>query len=122
MELATFRLRVGQRLGVVPVSGTLSAEDGDLVTSAYELLVAELMTHGLAFWGTEDAVPDDYADILIGMTAAMLVDDFTIAEPRRTQIIGQYAFGLPQPSVNERRLRRLMAVGMGEEATEAEYF
>lgn len=109
MELAVFQLRVGQRLGVVPTAGTLSAEDGELVLGAYENLIHELLEHGLAWWNADEAVPDKYADCLIGMTAAALVDEFTIPEPRRSQLLVQGKFGMAPVSMDERRLRALTA-------------
>jgi hypothetical protein len=45
---------------------------------------------------------------VIGMTAAMCVDPFVITEPRRSQILGQHAWGLPTTSPTERRLRSIM--------------
>lgn len=123
MDLATFKLRVGQRLAVVPVAGSLSAEDGALVLSAYELLVAELVSHNLAWWAADEHVPDEFADIMIGMTAARLVDEFTIPEPLRTQTIAKSGFALPQVSIDERRLRKLTALGpMQCENQVKEYF
>jgi hypothetical protein len=55
------------------------------------------------------------------MVAASLVDDFTIPEPRRSQLIMQCAYGLPAPSVNERRLRALTAAP-AEDEPEVDYF
>ena len=122
MDLPTFKLRVGQRLGVVPVAGSLDASDGELVTSAYELLVHELTEHSLAWWDATGNVPDEYADIMVGMTAARLIDDFTIAEPRRSQLLMQSAFGLPVASVDERRLRRLLSNKADPDAAETDRY
>jgi hypothetical protein len=121
MELAVFQQRVAQRLGVLPVSGSLSPEDGALILAGYQGLLAELMEHGLAWWNEDEALPDAHADSLIGMTAASVVDDFTIAEPRRSQLIMQHGFGLPVASVSERRLRALTRIGPSS-TSEVEYF
>lgn len=121
MELAVFQQRVAQRLGVIPTAGTLSSEDGDVIQSAYTLLLTELVEHGLAWWNHDDAIPDAYADCMVGMTAASVVDEFTIPEPRRSQLITQYGFGLPVASVSERRLRALTRVGPSE-PSDIEYF
>ena len=123
MDAATFKLRVGQRLGIVPAAGSLSAEDGELVDSAYTSLVYELSEHDLCWWAGDDVVPDQYADILIGMTAAMLVNEFGIPEPRRTQLKTEEAFGMPVPTPFERRLLRLLRIGADTEPDqETEYF
>jgi hypothetical protein len=90
------------------VSGSLSVEDRDVIQSAYDRLMLELNEHELSFWRGDEDVPDTYADILIGMTAANLVDDFVIQDPRRSQIIGQFAWGLVPVSPGERRLRAMM--------------
>ncbi len=121
MELAVFKQRVAQRLGVIPVSGSLSAEDGELINDAYVLLLHELVEHGLAWWNEDEPLPDVYADILIGMTAVRLVDEFTLAEPRRTQLIAMHGFGLPVVSVSERRLRAL-TTAPNIAPTEADYY
>lgn len=122
MQLAVFKQRVGQRLGVVPTSGSLSAEDAEIVSGAYATLVAELYEHELANWNVTDPVPDEFADIMIGMTAARLVDEFQVPEPRRSGLIAQHAFGLPLPSVDERRLRRMMSVGDFGDDVVIQYF
>lgn len=119
MTLADFYKRVAQRLGVLPVAGTLSADDAEVIRQAYEDLIHELMEHDLAWWNDDEDVPDKYVDPLIGLTAAMLVDEFTIPEPRRSQLIAQHAFGLPVASVSERRLRALVrAPSTGESVLE----
>lgn len=111
MTLADFYTRVAQRLSILPVSGTLSADDAEVIRQAYEALIHELGEHGLSWWNPDEDVPDQYADPLIGMSAAAVVDDFTIPEPRRSQLIMQHAFGLPVASVSERRLRAMTRVG-----------
>jgi hypothetical protein len=111
MQLATFYTRVAQKLGILPVGVTLSAEDAEVIANAYESLVHELGEHGLSWWNPDEDVPDQYSDTLVGMTAAAVVDEFTVPEPRRSQLIMQGAFGLPVASVAERRLRALTRVG-----------
>lgn len=122
MDRTLFEQRVGQRLGIVPTAGSLAAEDVALVRSAYEALHAELLEHGLVAWTVLEDVPDEFADVMIGMTAARLVDEFTIAEPRRTAIIAQSAFGLPGLSLDERRLRKLVAVPAFDEPVDMTFY
>lgn len=122
MELALFEQRVGQRLGIVPTAGSLAAEDAAVVRSAYGSLHAELLEHGLVTWNALEDVPDEFADVMIGMTAARIVDEFTIAEPRRSAILAQSAFGLPGLSLDERRLRKLVAVPMFNEPVDLTFF
>jgi hypothetical protein len=120
MEPAAFRQRVGQRLGIVPAAASLSAEDDALVSEAYKSLMGELTEHGLCMWGPE-TVPTQYADALIGMTAAMLVDEFGISEPRRSQLIATHAFGLPVASPGERRLRAMVRIESNDDS-EPEFY
>ncbi len=107
MQLATFYRRVAQKLGVLPVGQTLSADDAEVIRESYVGLMEELLEHGLAWWNTDEDIPDKYAEPMIGLAAAAVVDEFTIPEPRRSQLIAQHGFGLPVASVSERRLRAL---------------
>ena len=121
MILEDFQRRVAQRLAVLPVGGILYADDASVIQGAYAGLLHEFGEHNLAWWNADEAVPDQYADPLVGMTAARVVDDFTIPEPRRTQLIAQGAFGLPNVSMDERRLRALTRAGQST-SSEIEYF
>ena len=121
VDLADLKQRVGQRLGVVPTAGFISAEDGSLILEAYETLYAELFEHNLAPWDA-DEITSQYEDILIGMTAARVVDEFTIAEPRRSAILLQSAFGLPNPSIDERRLRKLVATPAFDDPVSMDFY
>lgn len=119
MQLEVFYRRVAQRLGILPVGQTLSADDADVIRESYEGLVEELLEHGLAWWNFDEDLPDKYSEPVIGMTAACVVDEFGIAEPRRSQLIAMHGFGLPVASVSERRLRALArAEGTGTGVTE----
>ena len=123
MDTAAFKQRVGQRLGIVPTAGSLSAEDGELIEAAYLSLVSELGEHNLAWWYHPESVPDGYTDILSGMVAAMLVDDFGLSEPRRSQLIAQHAFGQPVASPSERRLRAMMRIpAVDRDSEEPEFY
>jgi len=109
-------------LGVLPVAGTLSADDADVIRDSYVGLMHELIEHGLGWWNADEDVPDQYAEVMIGMTAAATVDEFTIPEPRRSQLLVQHGFGLPQASVSERRLRALAQTPYNGDVATAEYF
>ena len=121
MTLAEFYKRVAQRLGVLPVGQDLGPDDADVIGNAYIALMHELLEHGLAYWNADEDVPDLYADVMIGMVSAAVVDEFVIAEPRRSQLIGQHGFGLPLASVSERRLRSLLRAGASDTAV-VEYY
>ena len=121
MTLSDFYRRVAQKLGVLPVGQTLSADDQDVIRESYVGLMEELLEHGLAWWNTDEDVPDKYAEPLIGMVAAAVVDEFTIPEPRRSQLIVQHGFGLPVASVSERRLRAITRAG-GTSVSVVDYY
>jgi len=120
--LADFQQRVGQRLGIVRAAESLSVEDAELILGGYSSLWAELDAHDLVDWSVTDPVPDKVSEIVIGMTAARLVDEFGTEEPRRAIMVMQQAFGLPQPSEYERRLRRIMVPDYDGDVAEVDYF
>lgn len=122
LQLADFQQRVGQRLGIVRAAEPLSAEDAELIRSAYVSLWAELEDASLVDWSVNDPVPDRVSEIVIGMTAARLVDEFGVEEPRRSLLVMQQAFGLPVTGEYERRLRRLVPPPFDGEVAVNEYF
>jgi hypothetical protein len=122
MELADFQQRVGWRLGIIRAAEPLSPEDAKIIGDTYAELWHELLEHELVDWQVDDAIPDRAAHILVGMTVARLVDEFGMAEPRRTAIVMECSYGLPAASPYERRLRAMSAVGYDESPVEADYF
>ena len=120
--LADFQQRVGQRLGIVRASEPLSVEDAELILAAYVSLWHELNAHDLTNWAPTDAVPTYVSEIMVGMTAARLVDEFELPEPRRSSILVQSSFGMATPTPDERRLRRLMAVPQFDDELQSDYF
>jgi hypothetical protein len=121
METAAFLQRVGQRLGIVPAAGTLSAEDSVLIEGAYVSLGAELAEHNLMPFYHPDHVHDPYVEVLSGMVAALLVDDFGVAEPRRSMILTTHAFGMPVATPSERRLRAMLRIESNDDS-EPEFY
>ena len=122
ISLADFKQRVGFRLGVIRSTESLKAQDAALVLAAYTSLWEELDAAGLVDFYVEDPIPDQYGDILIGMTAARLVDDFGVEEPRKTSILIRMSYGNEIASLYERRLRRMAQVGPKDEPVASEYF
>jgi hypothetical protein len=122
VTLADFQQRVGQRLGILRAAESLSPEDAELVSVAYQSLWAELNAHGLVNWNERDSVPDAFSEIMVGMTAARLVDEFGTGEPRRSLIVLQQAFGLKEPTEYERRLRRMMVSDYEGDVQELDYY
>jgi hypothetical protein len=121
MTPADFLKRVANRLGVLPIGQALGAEDADLILTAYSGLLAELAEHRLVWWSADEDVPEEMVEPLSGMVAASVVDDFSIAEPRRSMLISQHGFGLPVASVSERRLRAMQRAP-GDAPAEIEFY
>lgn len=107
--LAQLYQRTGFKLGIIRAEESLSAEDGDLIGQTYEGLHDQLLTEGLMTWGVTDDVPEWSTPIMVEMLAAMLVDEFSVEEPRRTRIKIEGDLGKSPVSSAERRLRRQVA-------------
>jgi len=121
MELERYYKRVGSKLAILGAKQAMQPEDRDTIKHAWLTLHAMLDKNGLALDGPDEEIPDHVADPLIDMLAAILVDDFGIADPRRSAIRGEGLFGLPNASPAERRLRKVLAVP-GLEVKHNEYF
>ena len=109
VNLPTFLERVGRKLGILPVGQSLSAEDGELILEKSKALQAQLEKFEIVTLDFSDGIDDSMVDILVDMCAALLVDDFMIQEPNRSRWAQEGILGLPQTSIAERRLRKLMA-------------
>jgi hypothetical protein len=70
----------------------------------------------------EDGIDDEISDILVAMVAAISVDDFQLGEPKRSQIAGEGALGLPVASVAERQLRKILAPTRVSRPVKADYY
>lgn len=122
MELADFQQRVGWRLGIIRAAESLSPENARLIADAYGELWHELIAHELVNWSQDADIPDAAAELMIGMTAARLVDEFGMPEPRRSALIAECKYGMPVATPYERRLRALAEIGFDGEAVQADYY
>lgn len=114
--------RVARKLGVLPVSNSLSAEDGALIGEKCETIQKQLAILEIAQIDFDDGVDELIADIVVAMVAAICVDDFMLGEPKRSQIAGEGALGLPVTSPAERQLRKILAPTIVSRPVTAEYF
>lgn len=122
ITVADFKQKVGFRLGIIRSTENLKAQDADLIGDAYVSLWEELDRFHLVDFYVDEAIPDEYADILIGMVAARCVDDFGIEEPRKSSMILRMGFGNEVCSQFERRLRRMAQVGPKDEPVAVEHY
>lgn len=117
-----FKERVARKLGVLPVSNSLSAEDAELIGEKCDAVQRQLVELEIAQVDFEDGIDELLADCIIAMVAALLVDDFMLGEPKRSKILGEGILGLPTTSVAERQLRKLLAPVIVSRPVRAEYF
>lgn len=117
-----FKERVARKLGVLPVSNSLSAEDSQLLGEKCETIQRQLESLEIASIDLADGIDDLIADIVVAMVAAISVDDFMLGEPKRSQIAGEGALGLPVTSAAERQLRKILAPTLVSRPVRADYF
>lgn len=119
MTLDELNALVGRKIGILASSETLTAEDDDVMDIAYASLHAELVTLGLARWAATEDVPASYADPVACLLAALVVDQFGVADPKRSEIKSDL-LGLAGPA--ERRLRKLVATDYIPGESRATYY
>ena len=100
--------RVAQKLQLIADSESLDANYAALIIDALLAVQAQLSRLGIASLDVENGIDHIYVEPIAEMTAAMLVDDFQIPEPRRTQLVAAGKLGLPGRSTAERFLRDLL--------------
>lgn len=116
------RERTGRKLGILPVAGSLSAEDVSVLDEKLSALQRQLAALSIANIDFDDGVDEAYADIIVDMLAALSVDDFMLTEPKRTKLAVEGILGLPNTSVAERRLRKVLQAPLISPPVVAEYF
>lgn len=119
MTLQELKYRVLLKLGVVAAGNPVNPDDGATVLLRYQALLALLTIEDLADWAVTDDVPDEFETPLVAMVAADCARDFGQTDQA---IIAEGKFGLPQPSLAERQMRRIMARVYVNKPVTAEYF
>ena len=122
VNLFAFKERVARKLGVLAVSNSLSAEDAELIGEKCEAIQQQLQDLDIAVIDFDDGIDDVMVDSIIAMVAALLVDDFMLGEPKRSKIASEGILGLPQTSVAERQLRKLLSPTVVSRPVRVEYF
>lgn len=116
------RERIATKLGVLPVGNSLSPEDSNLIEQRCTSLQKQLDVLDIAQIDFDEGIDELYDNIITAMVAALLVDDFQLGEPKRSQIAGEGALGLPVASPAERQLRKILAPTRVSRPVKAEYF
>jgi hypothetical protein len=114
--------RIARKLGVLPVGNSLPAEDANLLGEKCQTIQRQLDALDIAQVDFVDGIDDEISDILVAMVAAISVDDFQLGEPKRSQIAGEGALGLPVASVAERQLRKILAPTRVSRPVKADYY
>lgn len=114
--------RIARKLGVLPVGSSLSAEDAQLIGEKCSTLQKQLEALEIAQIDFTDGIDELIEDILVAMAAALLVDDFMLGEPKRSNLAREGALGLPVTSPAERQLRKILAPTLVSRPVKTEYF
>lgn len=122
VTFAKFKERVAQKLGVLAVGDSLSADDGEIIGQAALELQAMLDSQDLLTLDIENGVSDEYSGPLVDIVAASLLSEYGVPEPRRSTLLAEGGWGLPNTSIAERRLRKLISGPALGETTKAQFF
>lgn len=122
ISLPVMKERIARKLGVLPVSNSLSAEDAELIGERCVSIQKQLAILEIAQIDFDDGISEEYDDVIAAMVAAVLVDDFMLGEPKRSKLAGEGALGLPVTSPAERQLRKILAPMVVSRPVRAEYF
>lgn len=106
-ELKTAAL---QRLQVLPAGENPDPDDFQLIEQKYVALHALLLQKQLVIWASNEDIPAKAQEPVIAMLAAFAVHDFSVPPQRRRELILEGGLDLPQPSIAERQLRKVLAV------------
>ncbi len=119
MTLQELKYRVLLKLNVVAAGDVPNPDDGATVLTRYQALHATLSAQELTDWHVAEDVPAEFETPIVAMVAAECAPDFGNPDPA---IVLDGKFGLPQPSPQERLLRRLMATTYVSSPVQTEYY
>lgn len=114
--------RIASKLGVLSVGNSLGAQDTNVIIERCHSLQKQLDELQIAQIDFNDGIDELIDNIIVAMVAALLVDDFMLAEPKRSQLAKEGALGLPIASPAERQLRKILAPTRVSRPVKAEYF
>ncbi len=92
--LATVYNRCLRRLNVLGRLQTANSEDTADMVKAYLEVYDFLDRKNLVSWDVDDEVPNEFVNQIIALMAKNRLDDYSVGEPRRSQIRADAASGL----------------------------
>ena len=123
IQFAQMKERIARKLGVLAVGNSLSPEDANLIGQRCLSVQKQLEALEIVVIDFEnDGIDELYDDVIVAMVAALLVDDFMLTDPKRSQIAGEGVLGLPQASIAERQLRKILAPVQISRPVRTEYY
>lgn len=113
-----------ETLGVIPVSGTPSAEQGVKVGEKYTALHAQLLSMGLVRWALTENVPAYAEQPVIWMLAYMCStsEAFGALPSKQVELAPLGALRLAPPSIGEGQLRAAVSRSYVSQPAQSEYF
>jgi hypothetical protein len=100
--------RVARKLQLIADAESLDANYAATIIEGLLAVQAQLDRLGIASLDVANGIDNSYVEPVAEMAAAVLVDDFQIPEPRRSQLVAAGKLGLPGRSPAERFMRDLM--------------
>lgn len=122
MNQIELRRKVLEKLQVIATGEPVFQADADLVQEKYEALHEILLQDNLVEWVVTEDIPTEYESVITAMVTAECVDEFYCPEALKAGLVQQGKYDLPQPSIAERRLRKLAAPGYNGEPAQPDYF
>lgn len=122
MTPAELRNAALQECGVLASGESAEPADDQLVTQKYAALHDVLLAEGLVAWPVDGDLPDYADNPLTMMLAAYIAPAFGVSGERLASLRAGGAFGLPQPSIAERMLRRQLAKNFISTPVKTDYF
>lgn len=123
---AQIRDKVLRKLKVLAFGQTATAEDADIVETAYDEVHALLSEKEVITWGSGDSIPDEAVRPIVKIVAFEVADDFLSSKDEgRYQRLRFEAYGPNYPDMTGGALailQELAAVDYVPQPTEAEYF
>lgn len=104
-----FKEKVGQKLGILATSESLSAEDGALIGDKMDALERMLGEREIVQVSFADEIDVIFMEPLVAMVAAMCVDEFGVQGQERADLLNGGLLDLPVSSHAERQLRKIVA-------------
>jgi hypothetical protein len=122
MTSAELAQRVLQAMGLQAAGESAQPEDVQLVGTKYGSLYRQLLALSLVAWAESEDVPEEFAEQIVMMVAALCVNEYEIIDARRNVLLQGGLLHLTPPSYAEKSLRKQLAVNYVSSPAETEYF